>query len=145
MKSMIIAICLMVSFLTQTSLAAEPKLTNRIVRAFETSYAEAEDVEWSEVKDLFKVDFTLEGRRLFAFYNVYGDLVVTGRYLSVKQLPKAAQQKLPSEANGAPVIETFAISQGIDTKYYATIDNGRELRVVVSTGGKWTTFQKISK
>jgi hypothetical protein len=142
---MIIAICLMVSFLSQSSLAAEPKLTNRIVRAFQATFSEAEDAQWSEVEDLLNVNFTLNGRRMFAFYNVHGDLVVTGRYLSVKQLPKVAQQKLTVEANGLTISETFEISEGVDTRYYATIDNGHELRVVVSTGGKWSTYRKISK
>lgn len=142
---MFIAICLMVSFLSQTSMAAEPKLTNRIVNAFQTSFTEAEDAQWSQVEDLFKVNFTWNDRRMFAFYNTHGDLVVTGRYLSVKQLPKAAQQKLTAEAKGAAVTETFEISEGVDTKYYATIDNGNELKVVVSTGGKWSQYRTIRK
>lgn len=69
MRSMFIAICMMVSFLSQASPAAGPVLNNRVVRAFETSFSEAEDAQWSVVEDLFKVTFTLEERRMFAFYN----------------------------------------------------------------------------
>lgn len=142
---MIIAICMMVSFLSQSSQAAEPTLTSRVVKAFETSFSEAEDAQWSTVEDMFKVNFTLNDRRMFAFYNASGDLIVTGRYLSVKHLPKAAQQKLTAEAKGATITETFEISEGLETKYYATIDNGQERRIVVSTGSKWNTFRKLSK
>lgn len=145
MKSMILAICMMVSLLSQSSLAAEPKLTNRIERAFQTSFSDAEDAQWSEVEDMFKVNFTLNDRRMFAFYNANGELVVTGRYLSVKNLPKVARQKLEAEANGAAISEVFEISEGIDTKYYVTLDNGQERKILVSIGGKWSTFRKVSK
>lgn len=139
---MILAICMMVSLLSQSSLAAEPKLTNRVERAFQTSFSDAEDAQWSEVEDLFKVNFTLNDRRMFAFYNVNGELVVTGRYLSVKNLPKVARQKLEAEANGATISEVFEISEGLDTKFYATLYNGPERKIIVSTGGKWSTFHK---
>lgn len=142
---MILAILMMVSFLAQATPAGEPKLTDRVVRAFETSFSDAEDAEWSEVDDLFKVSFTQNEHRMFAFYNAQGELVVSGRYLAVKQLPKTAQQKLAAEAAGLVILEVYEITAGVDTKYYATLDNGKELRVVVSTGGKWSTFRHISK
>lgn len=142
---MFIAICMMVSLLSQTSLAAEPNPTSRVVRAFESSFTEAGDAQWSEVENLFKVTFTLEDRRMFAFYNPEGELVVTGKYLTTRQLPKTAQKHLAGEIGDYTVSEIFVINEGLDSKYYVTLKNGSELKVIMSAGSKWSTFTKSSK
>lgn len=142
---MFIAICMMVSFLSQTSLAAEPRVSSRAVRAFETSFTEAEDARWSEVENLFKVTFTLEDRPMFAFYNAEGELVASGKHLTVKQLPKAAQKHLAGAIGDYTVTEIFVINEGLDSKYYVTLKNGSEVKVILSAGGKWSTFTKSSK
>lgn len=145
MKSLFIAIVMMVSFLSQTTQAAEPHLTPRIVRSFETTFSEAEDVQWSTVENLYKVNFTLDDRRMFAFYNAEGELVVTGRYLSVKHLPKAAQKKLSEEAKGYTITEVFEINEGLNSKYYVNLNSANGQKVIESFGGKWSTFKKSSK
>jgi hypothetical protein len=145
MKSMFIAICLMVSFLSQTSFAAEPAVSQRIVRAFETTFTQAEDARWSTVENLYKVDFQVDALPMFAFYNINGELVVSGKYLAMKQLPKATQQKLSEAAIGYTVTEIIEINEGLNTRYYASLSNESELKVIESTGSKWSTFKKSTK
>lgn len=145
MKSIFFALCLMLSLLSQTSLAAEPNVTALVTRAFESSFKDADNVQWSQVGELVKVNFTLEDRSMFAFYNAQGDLVVNGNYMTVKQLPKATQKRLAEEAKGYKITEVFEISDGLDSKFYATLDNGKEQKVMVSAGGKWSTFKKTAK
>lgn len=142
---MFIAICMMVSFLSQTSRAAEPNLSSRVVRAFETSFSEAEDARWSVVEDLFKVTFTLDDRPMFAFYNAEGELVVSGKYLSTRKLPKAAQKHLAEETKGYTVTEIFEINEGVDSRYYVAMNNDNGHKIIVSVGGKWSTYKKSSK
>lgn len=136
---------MMVSFLSQSSQAAEPKMSPRVVQAFETTFADAEDAQWSVVENLFKVDFTLDERAMFAFYNANGDLVVSGKYLKTKQLPKATQKKLADVAKGYSIAEVFEINDGLESKYYATLTNGSERKVVESNGSKWSTFKTSSR
>lgn len=142
---MFIAICLMVSFLSQATPAAKPVLNSRVVRAFETAFSEAEEAQWSVVEDLFKVTFTLGERAMFAFYNAQGDLVVMGQYLTTKQLPKAAQKALAEETKGYTVTELFEITEGVDSKYFVAMHNGNEKKIIASVGGKWSTYKKSSK
>lgn len=145
MKSIFFALCLMLSLLSQTSLAAEPNVTALVTRAFESSFKDADNVQWSQVGELVKVNFTLQDRSMFAFYNAQGDLVVNGNYMTVKQLPKATQKRLTEEAKGYKITEVFEISDGLDSKFYATLDNGKEQKVMVSSGGNWSTFKKTAK
>lgn len=145
MKPIFFAFLMLLSFFAQTGQAAEPKLTSSVVRAFEGSFSEAENAQWSPVGDLLKVTFTLHDHSMFAFYNTGGELVVNGKYLTVKQLPKDARKKLAEEAKGYKITEVFEISDGLDSKYYATLVNATEEKVMVSMGGKWSTFKTTSK
>jgi hypothetical protein len=145
MKSIFFALCLMVSLLAQTSQAAEPNVTALVTRAFESSFKEADNVQWSQVGEFMKVNFTLQDQSMFAFYNAQGELVVNGKYMTVKQLPKVTQKRLAEEAKGYKLTEVFEISDGLDSKFYATLDNGTEEKVMVSSGGKWSTFKKTAK
>lgn len=142
---MFIAICMMVSFLSQSSQAAVPPMNTSIIHAFESTYSEAENTKWSEVGSMYKVDFTLRDASMFAFYNANGELVVTGKYLNLQQLPKAARNKLVAAAQGATIAELFQLYDEAGTKYYATISSQSGKTVLESTGGKWSTFTKSSK
>lgn len=145
MKPIFFAILLMISFFAQTSQAADPELTSRIIRAFNTSFTDAENAQWSEAGDLLKVTFTVHDKSMFAFYNTQGEMVVNGKYMTVKQLPKATQKRLAEAAKGYKITEVFEVSDEQDSRYYATVDNGTEEKIIVSTGGKWNTFKKTSK
>lgn len=145
MKPILFALLLMISFFAQTSRAAEPGLTTTVARAFETYFSDAENVQWSPAGDLMKVTFTVHDENLFAFYNAQGELVVTGKYMTVKQLPKNAQKRLAEAAIGYKITEVFEIDDDQNSKYYATINNGTEEKILVSSGGKWGTFKRASK
>lgn len=145
MKPIFFAMLLMTSFFVQTSHAAEPDLTSGIARAFETSFTDAENARWSQAGDLMKVTFTLHDQDRFAFFNARGEMVVNGKYMTVKQLPKATQKRLAEAATGYKITEVFEVSDEQDSRYYATVANGTEEKIIVSTGGKWSTFKKTSK
>lgn len=145
MKPILFALLMMISFFAQTSRAAEPELTSRVIRAFETYFSDAENVQWSPAGNLMKVTFTVHDHNRFAFYNAQGELVVTGKYMTVKQLPKLAQKKLAEAAKGYKITEVFEIDDELDSKYYATISNETEEKILVSSGAKWGTFKKTTK
>jgi hypothetical protein len=145
MKSMFIAICMMVSIFSQSAKAAEPVVTNAAMQAFEITFRNAEEATWSQVDGLFKVSFKLEERQMFAFFNTTGELVVVAKYLKPAQLPKAAQKKLSEASKGYSITELFEINDGEKNKYFAALSNGSTAKVVESTGGRWHEFNNSSK
>jgi hypothetical protein len=141
MKPIFFAILMTISFFAQTSQAAEPKMSSNVITAFETNFAEAENAQWSTVENLFKVTFNLDDRAMFAFYDGEGDLVVTGTYLTARQLPKPAQKRLAEAAKGYTITEVFEINDGTESKYYVSLVNDRESKVLESKGVKWDIFK----
>lgn len=145
MKPIFFAILLTISFFAQTSSATGPKSGADAVTSFNISFASAENVQWSKVENLSKVTFTLDEQAMFAFYRADGELVVSGKYLITRQLPKPAQKHLAAVAQNYKVTEVFEINDGLDKKYYATLTNDTELKVMMSNGAKWETFKSSSK
>lgn len=145
MKSIFLAICMMVTILSQSSQAAEPNASPNVVRAFETTFQNAEDAQWSVVENLYKVSFKLDNREMFAFFNAKGELVVVAKYLQISQLPKAAQKQLSVVAKGYTISEVFEINDGEESKFYAALIDGSSKKVVESTGSNWSTFKTNSK
>ena len=145
MKSIFLAICMMVTILSQSSQAAEPKANRNVVHAFETTFQNAEDAQWSVVEHLYKVRFKMDNREMFAFFNSRGELVAAAKYLKISQLPKAAQNRLTETAKGYTISEVFELNDGEETKYYAALLDGSTKKVVESTGGSWSTFKINAK
>lgn len=145
MKRILFAILITISFFAQATPATEPKSGADAAASFNTSFANAQNVQWSTVENLFKVTFTLDEQAMFAFYNSDGELVVTGKYLCTRQLPKAAQKHLAEVAQGYKITEVFELNNGLDKKFYATLVNGSESKVMESNGVKWDTFKTNSK
>lgn len=145
MKPIFFAIVLMISFFAQTIQAAEPKMSANVVTTFQAQFGDAENAQWSVVENLFKVTFTLDEQSMFAFYDGEGDLVVTGKYLTAKQLPKAAQKHLAEAAKGYRITEVFQIDNGTDSKYYVSLAGESGSKVIESKGVKWDTFTANSK
>jgi hypothetical protein len=145
MKPILFALLMMCSFFAQSSQAAEPKMSPNVVTSFHLHFGDAENAQWSVVENLFKVTFTLDEQAMFAFYDTDGDLVVTGKYLTTKQLPKPAQKRLADAARGYKITEVFEISSGLDSKYYVSLVNEGATKVIESNGVKWDTFKANSK
>jgi hypothetical protein len=145
MKSIFLAICMMVTIFSQSSQAAEPKASPNAVHAFETTFQNAEDAQWSVVENLYKVRFKMDNREMFAFFNSKGELVAVAKYLEVSQLPKAAQNKLTETAKGYTISEVFELNDGEETKFYVALIDGSTKKVVESTGGSWSTFKNNIK
>ena len=136
---------MMVTILSQSSQAAEPTATPNVVHAFETTFQNAEDAQWSVVENLYKVSFKMDNREMFAYFNSKGELVVVAKYLKIAQLPKAAQKKLSVAAQGYTISEVFEVNDGEESKFYATLTDGSTKKVVESTGSSWSTFKSNIK
>ena len=140
---MFLAICMMVTFLAQASLASDVKVSPAAVRSFEGTFLGASNVQWTMVKNLYKVSFKVEEESMFAFYSTSGDLVATAKFLTVKQLPKSAQKRLASITKDANITEVYQITDTQDrTKYYVTLEKEGQVEVVESNGSYWTSFTK---
>ena len=63
------------------------KVSQKVLTSFKTEFTNAQNVEWETGNNYFRASFTMNEQRIFAYYNVDGQLLSIARYISSIQLP----------------------------------------------------------
>ena len=142
MKKLIIAAAMFVSL---SAFAGEEKVSEKVLNAFKTEFARAEEVEWTIGQDYYKAAFGMNGQRVFAFYNTDGELMGLTRNINSSQLPVKLQTNLKKNYNSYWISDLFEVSNNDGTSYYVTLENGDNKVVLKSAGNDWTTYKNDRK
>jgi hypothetical protein len=144
MKQFIIAISFMLS--STFGNATDNIITENITSAFASQFVNASTPAWSQVKDLYKAAFTLEGRAVSAFYNQAGELVAVTKHVSVDELPQATAEALKKELNNGWLSELFVMSTSEGESYFANIETAGSATILHAyKGRKWNVYDKSTK
>ena len=122
------------------------KVTPAVLKSFENTFTNAQEVDWSISNNYYKVAFNMNGQYVTAFYGATGNLIGLTRNISSTQLPISLQAELKKEYNGYWISDLFEVANDEGTHYYITLENG-ETKLVLkgSTDGNWNTYQKSRK
>ena len=143
MKKMIIAAAMFVSL---SAFANEEKVSPKVLNAFNTEFTSAQEVEWTVTSDYYKASFDMNGAKVFAFYNMDGELMGLTRNISSSQLPVSLQANLKKNHSGYWISVLFEVANNGGTTYYVTLENGGKKVVLTSSNGsEWSTYKKDRK
>ena len=143
MKKLIIASALFVSL---SAFAGKEKVNEKVLKAFNTEFASAQEVEWTVSADYYKAAFGMNGQRVFAFYNTDGELIGLTRNIPSSQLPLKLQTSLKKNYNSYWISDLFEVSNNDGTSYYVTLENGDNKVILKSSAGNdWSTYKKDRK
>ncbi len=119
------------------------KVSYRVLAAFEAQFAEASDVSWTVTDNYTKAKFTIEGEQVEAFFNASGDVIGTSRKTDLKRLPLSAIQKIRKSYGKYKVTETIDFEFNGERKYFVSIENDTDRKILeVSLYGDVTIFEK---
>jgi len=137
------ALLLSVSFATManSNTSADPKA----MAAFEKDFSGANDVSWEKAADFSKVTFTINGSVLFAYYSGNGKLIAASRNISSTQLPLNLFTSLKNEYSSYWISDLFEMSRNNATRYYITLENANEKKIMSSTSWGWETYSTTIK
>jgi hypothetical protein len=144
MKKIIITLSLMVAVLAQ-SFATEPGVTASTQKAFESQFARAKDVSWSQSGEFVIASFTQYGKKLYAYYNQSSELVVVAEPITLQALPA---EMFVSLVEGHPdyiVSEVYKMKSDDGVRYHAVIENAKEKVFVNNSGEGWSITKKTKK
>jgi hypothetical protein len=143
MKKLIIAAAMFVSL---SAFANENSVTPQVLNAFKSEFASAQEVEWTISADYYKASFGMNGQRVFAFYNMDGELMGLSRNISSAQLPVKLQSNLKKNYADYWISDLFEIANTEGTTYYVTMENGDKKVVLKSgAGSEWNTYKTKRK
>jgi hypothetical protein len=121
-------------------------VNQRVESSFNKHFSDAEQVSWTRVDKLYKAQFTLHGRVMYAVMDEDGTLVGAYRNILSTQLPIPLMNQLKDEYNDYWISALFEVAKENETSYYVTVENKDQSLILKSENGdSWTTFSKVRK
>jgi hypothetical protein len=134
------------TFLTAAANKPKPTYSPSAVASFQSTYANATEVNWTDMGNLYKVSFVANGKWATAFYEEDGSLVGVTRNISSLQLPKALQTSLKRRLNNGWVSDLLEFATEDGETYYVNIETADSKTILKSVRNKkWVVHQRIVK
>jgi hypothetical protein len=122
------------------------RVSQKVLTSFKTEFTNAQDVQWETGNNYFRAAFTMNEQRIFAFYNVEGELLSVARYISSIQLPVNLFSDLKNDYSKYWISDLFEVSNSEGLHYYVTLETADSKLVMHSgNGGNWSTYSKNKK
>ena len=145
MKMLVIAFTLFASVLTQSTYANDGGVTPEVLKSFQSKFSTAKDADWSLAQDLYKVQFSLDGQCVTAFYNADGNMAALTRNITSVQLPMTLQTTLKNEYKDYWIADLFELSNDEGVQYYVTLEDADSKVILKSNSGSWNPYQRQRK
>jgi hypothetical protein len=146
MKKITILIAMVLTLTTTWAFTGEKSVDQATLDAFKVEFAGATDATWYADNNYYKVTFTLNDQRLFAFYGTDGEFIAVTRYISSVQLPLFLQNSLRKFYRNTWVSDLYEVSAKSGTSYYVTLENADQKIILKSVNGRdWSVYQKDKK
>ena len=145
MKKIVFVLGLVVTMGVCSAYPSE-RVSQRVLTAFKTEFTNAQNVEWETGNNYFRAAFTMNEQRIFAYYNVDGQLLSIARYISSVQLPVNLFADLKNDYSKYWISDLFEVSNSEGLHYYVTLETADTKLVMHSgNGGSWSTYSKNKK
>ena len=122
------------------------KVSPRVLASFRTDFSNATDVQWETGTNYFRASFSLNEQRIFAFYNLEGEMMSIARYISSLQLPINLYSSLKIDYRKYWISDLFEVSNNEGLHYYVTLETAEsKLTMRSSNGGAWSIYNRTKK
>lgn len=146
MKKIISILALVLTVSTSFAYTAPESVSSQALNAFNSEFVAATDVTWTVRKDFYQVTFTMNGEKLFAYFNKAGEFMAVTHNISSVQLPTNLKKSLKKQMGDRWITDLFEITNLDETSWYVTLESADKKVVLKSdNGGKWKIFQTSEK
>lgn len=144
MKQVIIILAFLAMALSK-SFAADPAVSNDVLKSFQSTFSAAKEVSWSQAEGFYIASFFLNGKKKYAYYNQSGELVVVVEPITMNQLSVELQADIIEQFSYAYVREVYKMKDNSGVRYYAVLETEKEKLIVNATGDVWEVAKKSKK
>jgi hypothetical protein len=146
MKKILIIATIILTASTAVFAGDEDKVSPRAVSSFNADFSSAQEVDWQVSDKYYRAAFTMNEQRIFAYYNLEGDLMSIARYISSLQLPVTLFNDLKKEYSQYWISDLFEVSNSEGLHYYVTLETAdTKLMMRSGNGGNWNEYKKTKK
>lgn len=123
-----------------------PEISEKVIKAFNETFTEAENVSWQELDNSCQADFKVSEMRVRATYDNDGNLLKTTKYYGEKDLPSNIIAKLKIKYAGKQISGVTEIVTESDIAYHIVLKDEKNWYWVESTPyGSLTLTQKLKR
>lgn len=145
MKPILIAVALLAGTFTKSFAHDGSIVEPTVLKSFQTTFANATEVDWSMSQDLYRAVFFLNGQYITAYYKEDGTLHALTRHIAASNLPMLLQTELKNEHKGKWVSDVLEVTNDGSLHYYVTLENANLQVILKSSSTTWSIYQKIRK
>jgi hypothetical protein len=146
MKKIMMMLALVLTIGTSFAFTGEEAINKQALNSFKKEFIGATEAAWTVGDNFYKVTFTLNDQKLFAYYNMQGDFMAVTRNISSLQLPLSLQTSLKRSYNNYWISDLFEVAKSDGTNYYVTLETADTKIVLKSADGSdWSVYQKSRK
>jgi uncharacterized protein YxeA len=146
MKKIMMMLALVLTIGTSFAYTGEEAVNKQALNSFKKEFAGATEAAWTVGDNYYKVTFSLNDQKLFAYYNMQGNFLAVTRNISSLQLPLNLQTSLKKSYNNYWISDLFEVANNDGTNYYVTLETADTKIILKSTDGTdWSIYQKSKK
>jgi hypothetical protein len=125
-------LCLTTAIFSLTVFAASPTNVNeKVLKAFNASFKDAQQVIWEEYSDMYEVKFVHNQIRSRVTYDVNGNILKTMRYYYGDQLPLFIQGRLKEKFPGKQVFGVTEVATPDQVNYHIVLEDAKHWTIVI--------------
>jgi hypothetical protein len=122
------------------------KVSPKVLASFKSEFSSATDVQWETGNNYFRASFSMNEQKVFAYYDLEGNFLSVGRYISSFQLPVNLFSNLKNNYTNYWISDLFEVSNSEGLHYYVTLETAdTKLVLRSSNGGDWSQYNKSKK
>jgi hypothetical protein len=115
-----------------------------VINQFKTDYRGAENVTWTVTESTQKAEFTLEGVKMTAFYNLNGEYLGTTKQVAYKAISARAQKEIATRYKAYTVGQVIELNTGDGIQHFVDLKNDKsEILVRVAPTSAVYYFQQV--
>lgn len=146
MKKFLLALTLFCSVFAATAFASDIKVSSRVLTSFNSSFRDAEKVEWSFDNNMYQAKFIQDEQQFTAYFDTDGKMLVVARFVAVNQLPSGLKKSLNEMAGDDIISFVFELTDEEGVHFYATLErDGKKEMFRSISSKKWETYNKLKK
>ena len=113
-----------------------------VMKSFNSTFANATDVEWKKKNNEYKVSFDMNGIEHHAMFNSSGTVTSQGHEISESDLPAAVATALKKDYPNHRIDEVHTMIKDGDNTYKVSLDGSPDKKVIYSPDGKMIKEKK---
>jgi hypothetical protein len=131
MKKIILSVALLVSLVAGAAVSPS-EVNEKVLKAFNETFALAKDVVWQEYEDFYQANFKQDDIQIRAQYDEEGGLIKTIRYYGEKQLLPNVVSKMKKKYANKEIFGVTEITSPNEVSFVITVKDEKNWYVVKS-------------